>query len=265
MNKLSLFSGIGGLDLAAEAAGFKTAGFVEWNEYCQKVLRKHWPKIPIISDIREVTKERLTNEGITAIKLISGGFPCQPFSTAGSQKGKDDNRYLWPEMLRVISEVKPDWVVGENVAGIINMALDRVCLDLEKEGYEVLPIVLPACSVSAKHRRERVFILGHAEHNGLPSGAVERSDAQTIQWPPQRQNQSVQSSGTGNRSLLAFPTPEPPRLTSFGPDGREIELSVCGTPYGISGRVDRLKSLGNAVVPQQAYPIFKAIAELENL
>lgn len=265
MNHLSLFSGIGGLDLAAEWAGFRTTGFVEWNDFCQRILRKRWPGVPLISDIREVTLSSLKDENITDIKLISGGFPCQPFSTAGIQKGQSDDRYLWPEMLRVISQVKPDWVVGENVAGFINMALHTVCADLEAEGYEVCPIVLPACSADARHRRERVFILGHAKHIRLPSGAFERSLDSSVLRLPQGTYQSGQLTGASTPALLAFESPEPERISYFDTTGRELELSVCGTSYGISRRVDRLKSLANAVVPQQAYPIFKAIAVLENL
>jgi DNA (cytosine-5)-methyltransferase 1 len=163
MNCLSLFSGIGGLDLAAEWAGFTTVAFCEKDNYCQKVLAKRWPGVPIFDDIRTLTANSL---GDQRIKLLTGGFPCQPFSHAGRRQGESDDRYLWPEMFRVIREVRPTWVCGENVSGFISMALDTVQADLEAEGYEGQTIVLPACAVGAPHRRDRVFIIAHAGSDG---------------------------------------------------------------------------------------------------
>ena len=175
---LDLFSGIGGFALAAKWNGYRTVGFCDNEPYAQAVLKKHWPEVPCHKDIREVRGELYA--GVT---LLTGGFPCQPFSVAGKQRGKDDNRYLWPEMLRVIQEAKPAWIIGENVAGIVNLALDQVCADLEGQGYEVEPIIVPACAVDAPHRRDRVWIVGHSKLDGLTAsktsgGLLDQSEEQ---------------------------------------------------------------------------------------
>jgi DNA (cytosine-5)-methyltransferase 1 len=164
---LSLFSGIGGLDLAAEWAGFTTVGQCEWADYPTKVLEKHWPDVPRWRDIRTLTGESFFEKtGLRTVDILSGGFPCQPFSLAGKREGKGDDRYIWPEMLRVIREIAPAWVLGENVPGIINLALDTVLSDLENEGYATQAFVIPACGVDAPHKRERVCILAYAIGGG---------------------------------------------------------------------------------------------------
>ena len=170
LTHLSLFSGIGGLDLAAEMAGFETVGQVEFADYPTKVLEKHWPDIPRWRDIRDLTGGDFYEQtGLRTVDVVSGGFPCQPFSVAGKRGGTEDDRYLWPEMLRIIHELKPTWVLGENVPGIVDLALDQVLSDLESEGYEVQCFLVPACGVDAPHKRERIAIVAHAIDR---SGAV---------------------------------------------------------------------------------------------
>ena len=242
LTHLSLFSGIGGLDLAAEWAGFQTVGQCEFADYPTKVLEKHWPDVPRWRDIRTLTKESFYERtGRRTVDVISGGFPCQPFSTAGKRRGKEDDRYLWPEMCRVIQELRPSWVVGENVVGLISMALDQVLSDLESSGYTCRTVVFPACAVGAPHRRDRCAILAHTDSNGRKGTELElpeRCDADTF-------------SPAFAESCDAF--------------GKrwEAEPGVCRVADGVPYRVDRLRCLGNAVVPQQFYPIFQAIADVE--
>lgn len=159
MKHASLFSGIGGFDLAASWMGWENVFQVEKDEYCRQILAKHFPDVERYHDIRDFIGTKYYG----TIDIISGGFPCQPFSQAGKQKGKKDDRYLWPEMLRIIEKIKPTWVVGENVPGIITMALDEVLSSLEHKGYSCQTFVIPACAINAIHRRDRVWIIAHSD------------------------------------------------------------------------------------------------------
>ena len=197
MKLLDLFSGIGGFSYGLEKIGFKTVAFCEMDKYCKLVLQKHWKGVKIYNDVKEITKEKLESDGVELPDIITGGFPCQPFSVAGKQKGTSDDRYLWPEMFRIIKEFKPRWVIGENVRNIISiqngMVFENVCTDLEGEGYEVRAFNIPAASVGAPHRRERIWIvaiLGDSEHDGSSTSEIERSFDKTSDDNKKRQNQT---------------------------------------------------------------------------
>ena len=240
MNGLSLFSGIGGLDLAFQWAGGNIIAMCEINSFCQKVLRKHWHYVPIFNDIKELNASH-----VGAIDIIYGGFPCQPFSVAGNKKGKDDDRYLWPEFSRLVAEIKPCWVVAENVPGILHIAADTVCSDLERQGYSVGIWDFEAASVGAKHRRERIFFVAHSR-----CSLRQRSFQQG----------TLRDETKGGTSCK----PQRPSCAPFGLYGKwEPEPRVGRVAHGFPHRVDRLRALGNAVVPQQAYPIFKTIIDME--
>ena len=305
LTHLSLFSGIGGLDLAAEMAGFTTVGQCEWADYPTKVLEKHWPDVPRWRDIRTLTGGSFYERtGLQTVDVISGGFPCQPFSVAGKRRGKEDDRYLWPEMLRVIQEIRPAWVVGENVAGIVSMALDQVYADLENEGYAVQALIIPACAVDAPHRRDRCAIVAHSEGvrlqrkwacwEQISSPRLEKSQSERdCDVLPDAYEVRRDMRGPGGErvyrdaprnevdsSSKALCDPTIQRLQDRGrktvcrpqeeqepqrPDWWPAEPNVGRVVNGLPHRVDRLKCLGNAVVPQQFYPIFQAIADAERM
>ena len=174
MNHLDLFSGIGGFSLALEKVGFKTIAFCENDPYCRLFFKKHWKGVTIHNDIKKLEAKDIKEP----IDILTGGFPCQPYSVAGKQKGTDDNRYLWPDMFRIIKEVKPTFVIAENVRGIINiqdgMVFETVCSDLESEGFEVQSFVIPFAGVNAPHKRERVWIVGYSKHNGSLTTKIKR-------------------------------------------------------------------------------------------
>ena len=282
---LSLFSGIGGLDLAAEAAGFVTVGQCEWADYPTKVLEKHWPTVPRWRDIRTLTGESFYEKtGLRTVDVVSGGFPCQPFSTAGKRRGKEDDRFLWPEMLRVVKELRPAWVVGENVAGLADLALDDVLADLETAGYETRAFMVPACGVGAPHRRYRFAIVAHADglaretRRPLVKGQLRAAGAATggddlahtdgdrlsnrkTKEQPERWDGRERFADRSWRD----PQPGLGGVVDGLPDWMDgywnAEPDIPRIKKGAPFRTDRLKCLGNAVVPAQFYPVFKMIAE----
>jgi len=166
LKHLDLFSGIGGFSLGLEATGgFETVAFCDVEEFPRKVLQKHWPDVKQYKDIKELTYEKLKADGIDTIDIITGGYPCQPFSVAGRKKGEEDPRHLWPEYFRLVKECRPTWVIGENVGGHIKLGLDTVLENLESEGYAVRTFSIPASAVGANHKRERVWIMAYSERN----------------------------------------------------------------------------------------------------
>lgn len=234
MRHLDLFSGIGGFALAAQWAGFETVGFCEIDEFCRKVLSKHWPETPIHGDIREVD-----GRDYAGVELITGGYPCQPFSVVGKRKGAADDRHLWPEMRRIIAQAKPRWVVAENVTGHITLGLDSVLTDLESLDYSAGAVVIPAAAVGALHRRERVWVVANANHWNDKPIEVTRPKIHD-EAAKQRANGDTCSASCGIERWQA------------------IEPGVPIVADGIPGRVDKYRAAGNAIVPQVAYEILRA-------
>jgi DNA (cytosine-5)-methyltransferase 1 len=299
----SLFSGIGGFDLAADWMGWQNVFHCEIAEFPRKILNHYWPNADCHEDIKKTdfTKYRGT------VDIISGGFPCQPYSAAGKRLGKEDDRHLWPEMLRVIREVKPQWVVGENVRGLLNwnggMVFHEVCADLENIGYEVQSFIIPASGINAPHQRERLWIVANSRHS--PKGKTRSSitnegeQSSIIHTYEQSRNQSaifnngfcdlqrdVADTDSSNnktwtqREILG----QQNRKKTNGYSDVECrnqwqkfptQSPICGGDDGISHGLDNItfpkwrnesiKGYGNAVVPQVVYRIFKTIEYIQNL
>lgn len=279
MRALSLFSGIGGIDLAAEWAGIETVAFCEYADFPRKVLNNHWPNVPIFKDVKDLNRAALEKEGVIdrnrTIELIHGGFPCQPYSSAGKQLGKKDDRDLWPEMFRIIKETRPRWVVGENVANFVNMELERTLADLESEDYETQTFIIPATAVNAKHQRNRTFVVAYSD--SLRKQQSKRGISDFGRWSSYGCETMAHSSRKRWRQMEQYDrrgTNEKEANCAFGKcsfqrrggaSRWEPEPELGRVANGVPNRVDRIKSLGNAVVPQQIYPIFKAIMEIERV
>jgi len=266
----SLFAGIGGFDLGLEWAGMRCAWQVEIDPFCQKVLAKHWPDVERFSDVRECGKHNLK-----PVDVICGGVPCQPFSVAGKRRGAADDRNLWPEAIRVVKELRPHWIVFENVAGIRTVILDQVLSDLERMEYSSGTAYLSAGAIGAGHRRLRAFIIANSGGERLENIAQMGPEAWAINGMG-REHTSVDSL-PDLRGFLVYRSPEARfrvRLSGFGGVRRsrlesirdstawyETESGICGVAHGVPARVDRLRALGNAVVPQCAELIGRLIVE----
>lgn len=271
----------------------RTVAFCEIDPYCRAVLKKHWPNVPCYGDIRELDGSKIECD------VVSGGFPCQPFSVAGKQRGKGDDRHLWPEMLRVIEQARPAWVIGENVPGIIHMELDAVLSDLEGLGYATRAFVIPAVAADAQHRRDRVWVVAfHPNRASKPSRAFDDEMAELRcamantdpdrkddsgggvpdeNWHGQEKEQErdqFQSWAYGPSSVVNPDGAQ--RKRGRVPIGARAEHADLGSPsrwlpepnvdrvaHGVPRRMDRLKALGNAVVPQIPEIIGRAIMKLE--
>ncbi|MCE3239038.1 MAG: hhaIM [Gammaproteobacteria bacterium] len=240
---LDLFSGIGGFALAAQKIGYKTIGFCEIDTFCKKVLAKNFPDVPIYSDIKKLNF-------ITKVDLLTGGFPCQPFSQAGNKKGRDDERYLWPEFKRIIHESEASWIIIENVYGIISMGLDNILLDLEKEGYTAEQFVLPACAAFAPHRRDQLWVIAYRNSFG------------SHKWASDWKKRYLQKDKDGYMEKIQQKWVQfiPHTWTSL--NARKwihYNAQFGRRNNGLSNKLDknRIKAIGNAVVPQVIYPILQ--------
>ena len=340
---LDLFSGIGGFSLGLEATGeFETVAFCDYDPFCQKVLRKHWENVPIYGDIKELTYEKLKANGINNIDIITGGYPCQPFSVAGNKKGEQDSRHLWPEYFRLVKECRPTWVIGENVGGHIKLGLDTVLSDLESEGYSARTFSISASSIGANHKRERVWIVAnsndrlskqsneevrtgrntfdngnsdmadsnierlegsnrsvsseherdkgrnsheHSDEKIMANSSSERLERHRREYELREDSQegkvSRSSEDVANSERIRQQGPGKPigpsntetdsnGKTSWFDHGSEreegwwdVEPNVGRVAHGIPNRVDRLKSLGNSLIPHIPYYIGQSIIQSE--
>ena len=317
LKHLDLFSGIGGFSLGLEATGgFETVAFCDIDKYSKKVLKKQWPNVKQYEDIKELNYGRLKTDGIGPIDIITGGYPCQPFSIAGRKKGEEDPRHLWPEYFRLIKELRPSWVIGENVSGHIKLGLDTVLENLESEGYSARTFSISASSVGAKHQRERIWIVANARQHGgriEPAGnsegtgrgsleTTERSaDTDTISRSSEGEETLANSVELGLEKHGHSETTESIKrgetMADTNVEGRQgriyrgqnkewesqqryfgrnsaahgqqeqnwwdTEPELGRVAHGIPNRVDRLKGLGNSLVPQIPYFIAQSILQVE--
>jgi DNA (cytosine-5)-methyltransferase 1 len=249
MNHASLFSGIGGFDLAADWIGWNNIFHCEINPFCQRILNYYWPNAKTYTDIKQTDFTIWRGR----IDILTGGFPCQPYSAAGKRLGKEDERHLWPEMLRAIREIKPRYIVGENVGGLLTwnggLVFEEVCADLENEGYEVQAFIIPACAKDAPHRRDRVWIIAHANGERLQRWVHPNRQKCKVSTFKTRQLNALLS----RNSWQNFPTQSP---ICGGDDGLPTGLDGITFP---KWRNESIKGYGNAIVPQVVYEIFKAI------
>jgi len=253
-----LFSGIGGIELGLQRAGMQIKWMVEIDPFCQKVLAKHWPDVERYADVKDCGKHNLA-----AVDLIAGGFPCQPHSVAGKQRGAEDDRDLWPEYRRIVAELRPTWILAENVPGIRRTMLDEVLSDLDGLAYSTRTIIVPACALDAPHIRERVFIVAHAKDYRSrwrePQSESCQGTGNVAHAARQRWDEKQTPDGNGNRE----PSGQARGCGSNGIINPWLsEPDVGRVVNGVSYGVDRLRALGNAVVPQVVEWIGQRIVEV---
>ena len=317
LKHLDLFSGIGGFSLGLENAGLvKTVAFCDFDKYCQQVLQKNFPGVPVYGDVKELNYDKLKADGINKIDIITGGYPCQPFSVAGRKKGEEDPRHVWPEMFRLIRELKPSWVIGENVGNHVKLGLDTVLSNLESEGYSARTFSISASSIGANHKRERVWIVAHSERLGREPWSEEPREPKNEESSNQsdhcgegctecksclhvadtgKQSES-HISNSGSDSEIDGEQREKVGISNgksrgenvadanssgleeqWGPvtTQEEDQASQCGSwwsvepdvgrvAHGVPNRVDRLKALGNSIVPQIPFLIGLTIRKILN-
>lgn len=287
---LDLFAGIGGFSLGLErTGGFETIGFCELDKKAQAVLKKHWPEVPIYDDVTKLTKDDIHG----TVDVITGGFPCQDISLAGKGAGLEGERSgLWWEFHRLIKELQPKWVIAENVSALRSRGLDQVLRSLSEIGYDAEWHCIPASAVGAPHRRDRVWIVAYPQLHGLSSPEITRSLEEAIRQESTRENNTFNIEGTSgvptSSEALAYPNNQgsqrgihrrknqerEAKLGQFGcgstvdrqsiKDFWSVEPNVGRVANGIPKRVDRIKQLGNAVVPQIPELIGRAILNLTN-
>lgn len=276
MNHASLFSGIGGFDLAAQWMGWKNIFHSEIDPFCNKILKYHFPNSISYGNIKET--DFTPHKG--GVDILTGGFPCQPFSAAGLRNGTNDSRYLWPEMFRAIREICPRWVIAENVRGLLSwnegLVLDTVCSDLENEDYEVWPFLSPACGVNAPHQRYRIWIIAYCPNSNDWGNTSEQTTRQKQQFRNCFDKNDTSANLHGER-IKECNLPKEPNVTSFPnrvyyeelpnwekfPTQSPIRRGDDGISLKLDGYTQSIKAYGNAVVPQIPYILFKNIVDFE--
>lgn len=283
MNHASLFSGIGGFDLAAEWNGWNNVFNCEWEEFPRKVLKHHFPNAKQYEDIKDFNATEYRGR----IDVLSGGFPCQPFSTAGLRKGTEDSRHLWPEMLRIIGECQPRWVVGENVRGLVSwsngLVLETCYSDLENLGYSVQSFIIPACATNAPHRRDRVWIVAYAPDTNCIRGGqdVRRADRESNEYNEIGENGNAPDTKSACRGRQLRKGQGQGQFGGRSGDTIQDRWEnfptvppICGRDDGLPKELDgitfskwrreSIKAYGNAIVPQVAHRIFQSISDYES-
>ena len=285
MKIIDLCSGIGGFSYAAErlVGGFETVLFCDNDKWCRRVLKKHWPNVPIESDVRELARDPdgLIPATDARRTILCSGYPCQPFSVAGKQRGEEDDRHIWPQIFTIVKARQPAWCIFENVTGHVTLGLDQVLSDLESEGYAIQTFIIPACAVNAPHRRDRLWLVAHTS-----SGECSTGSEKPRVLPSLQSDRAKHHNASGRSENVADTDNQGPQgrlhwrqgaewqsehgyigcgSSTYGQSREEwwaVEPSMGRVAHGVRGRMDRLRGLGNAIVPSVVAPIFQAIKDV---